>query len=150
MTKLHHEIVINAPSQNVWKVLADLEQVQYYNPLVAHTKYVSNHKEGIGAARHCDFKPNGFSDERVFEYKEGEVIGIEVVNSSWPMTYCRWRTVLKSEGQATRVSQDLEYEPKFGVLGKVMDAVAMRRKFDGILNGIFVGLKQYVETGKKS
>ena len=148
MTTIHNEVTINAPVQKVWKVLADLEQVQYYNPLVKHTVCISPNREGIGATRHCDFKPKGFSRERVFEFKEGEVIGLEIVNSSWPVTYCRWRTVLHPNGQGTLVVQDLEYQPKFGVLGKIMDAAVMHRKFGAILDDIFAGLKRYVETGK--
>jgi len=149
MTKLHHEVHIDAPVSAVWNVLADLEAVQYYNPLVAKATCTSENRQGVGAARHCDFKPSGFSKEQVFEFQEGKALGIEVVNSSWPVTYCRWRTVLTPDGQGTLVSQDLEYAPKFGVLGKIMDAVAMRRKFNGILNDIFAGLKKYVESNAR-
>jgi len=148
MTTLHHEIVINAPVGKVWQVLADLEQVQYYNPLVARTHYVSANKEGVGAARHCDFKPKGFSNERVTEWAPNQLIGMEIFESSFPMRYTRWKTYLKKDGFGTRVTQDLEYEVKFGLFGKLLDALLMRKKYDTVLAGIFNGLKSYLEQGK--
>jgi len=148
MTKLHNEIKINAPVEKVWKILADLEQVQYYNPLVAHTKYVSENRLGIGATRHCDFKPKGFSKERVTEFKPQEVIGFEIIESSFPMVFTRWRTMLKPVDGGTLVSQDMEYQLKFGLLGSLMDVLIIRQKYGKILDDIFRGLKRYSETGK--
>lgn len=148
MAKLHNEITINAPVENVWRVLADLEQVQYYNPLVAKTRYISQNNEGIGATRYCDFKPKGFSKERVFEWKPNEVLGLEIVESSFPMTFSRWRTILKRVDVGTFVSQDMEYELKFGFLGKLLDVLVVGRKYKKVLDDIFEGLKRFVETGK--
>jgi len=148
MTTLHHEIKINAPVEKVWQVLADLEQVQYYNPLVARTRYISPNREGVGAARHCDFKPKGFSNERVTEWAPNQLLGMEIIESSFPMRYTRWKTYLTKDGFGTRVIQDLEYEVKFGLLGKLLDVLFMRRKYGTVLAGIFNGLKNYLEQGK--
>jgi uncharacterized membrane protein len=148
MSKLHHETTIDAPVQRVWQVLANLEEVQHYNPLVTQTRYVSSNREGPGATRRCEFKPKGFSVERVIEWRPDEVLGIELIESSWPLKSSRWWTRLSPEGEKTRVSQDLEYEPKWGVLGKLMDAMMMRRKMDRTIADIFVGLKEFAERGK--
>lgn len=39
----------------------------------------------------------------------------------------------------------MEYELKFGPLGKVMDALMVRKKWDSGIKGFFVGLKRHVE-----
>lgn len=145
MTTLHHEIQVNAPISRVWQTLANLEEVAKYNPLVKHTDNVGEKRACLGAERHCDFKDGGFSNERVITFKPEQVIGIEIVKSSWPLVFCRWYTHLESKNGGTFVSQDLEYQVKFGIVGKLMDALIMRRKFDGILDDIFKGLKKYVE-----
>lgn len=145
MTKLHHEIKINAPVEKVWQVLANLEAVQHYNPLVKGAHYVSPNKEGVGATRYCDFKPKGFSKERVIEWKPKEVLGLEIAESSWPMKFSRWWTRLKPEAGGTLVTQDLEYEVKWGVIGKIMNALMMRGKLDKVVAEVFQGLKQFVE-----
>jgi carbon monoxide dehydrogenase subunit G len=146
MGKLHHEVSIEAPAGDVWRVLADLEQVQHYNPVVAQARYISSNREGVGAARRCAFKPKGFSVERVIEWRPEELLGLEVVESSWPLRSSRWWTKLSPENGGTQVSQELEYEPKFGPLGKAMDAAMMRRKMDKVIADIFDGLKEFVEA----
>ncbi len=145
MTTLHHEIYINAPVKDVWVLLADLEKVAEYNPVVAKARYISSNREGIGAARQCEFKPKGSGKERVFEWKPEEVIGIELYEHQWPVKIMRWWTKVRPDGNGTLVTQDLEYEMKFGILGKIMDALAMRRKLDQGVSEIFAGLKQFVE-----
>ena len=145
MTQLHHEIKINASPEKVWEALANLETVQHYNPLVAKTKYISTNKEGVNATRYCDFKPKGFSKEKVTEWIPNKLLGMEVVESSFPMKYTHWKTYLKADGSGTLVSQDLEYEVKFGLLGKLMNILMMKSKYTSIVQDIFVGLKQYVE-----
>ncbi|MCI0694137.1 SRPBCC family protein [candidate division KSB1 bacterium] len=146
MTTLHHEVKINAAPEKVWNVLANLEAVQYYNPLVAKTRYTSENREGVGASRHCDFKPKGFSKERITDWIPARLLGMEVVESSFPMTFTRWKTHLVAEGGGTRVTQDLEYGMKLGLLGELLNKLMMKKKYDGILAEIFTGLKNHVES----
>ena len=42
---------------------------------------------------------------------------------------------------------DTEYELKFGIVGKIMDVLIMRRKFSQIIDDTLGKLKTYVETG---
>lgn len=149
MSKLHHSVKINASVSKVWQILADLEAVQHYIPTVAGAKYISEQKSGVGAARHCDFTSSGFAKERVTEWKPEEVLGLEMYESSWPMKFMRWRTMLRNEDGGTLMSQDMEYELKFGILGQIMDRFMMRRKLDGIMNEVFSKLKHFVESGAK-
>ena len=44
----------------------------------------------------------------------------------------------------------MQYELKFGVLGKVLDAVMVRRKWNAGIKGFLSGLKRYAETGQRS
>lgn len=149
MSQLHHEITINAPLEKIWNVLADLEAVQHYNPTVAQAKYLSSNKTGIGAARHCDFKPNGWGKERVIGFEPQRSITIEMYESTWPVKFMRWRTSLKPAGKQTVVEQDLEYQLKFGIFGKLMNILVMRKKLDTGIADVFVGLKTFVESGAK-
>jgi uncharacterized protein YndB with AHSA1/START domain len=147
MGKLHHEIRIDAPVGKVWSALADMEAVQHYNPGVAKARCVSPSREGVGATRHCDLKPKGWVKERVTAWEPERALGMEVAESEWPIVFMRWRTELMPDGSGTLVGQDFEYQVKFGLLGKVMDALMMRRKLDQGISDVFAGLKRFVEGG---
>lgn len=149
MSKLHNTITINAPPEKVWDVLADLEAVQFYNPVVEHARYISPMKEGVGASRQCEMKPDGWVKERVVGWEPKEAITMELYESPWPVNFMRWRTSLVPENGGTRVSQNMEYELKFGPLGKLLDLIVMRRKLNKIIEDTFSNLKGYVEKGAR-
>ena len=60
------------------------------------------------------------------------------------------RYTLVGEDGATIVRQRMQYELKFGVLGKVLDAVMVRRKWNAGIKGFLSGLKRHAETGQRS
>jgi hypothetical protein len=74
--------------KKVWAILADLEAVQYYNPMVVRARYTSSAREGVDASRHCDFRPSGYGKERVVEWKPKETLTMELYESRFPVTFC--------------------------------------------------------------
>jgi hypothetical protein len=48
------------------------------------------------------------------------------------------------------VRQRMEYRLKFGPLGKLLDTLIVRRKWNAGIHGFFSGLKRYVEAGAQS
>jgi len=44
----------------------------------------------------------------------------------------------------------MEYQLKFGLLGKLLDAVIVRRKWNAGIKGFLSGLKRYAETAQRS
>ena len=57
--------------------------------------------------------------------------------------------VLMPEGGVTVEQQRIEYELKFGLVGKLLDAMMVRKKCDSGIEGFFAGLKHFVETGQR-
>jgi uncharacterized protein YndB with AHSA1/START domain len=147
MSKLQHTIKIDAPAERVWKTLADLEAVQQYNPMVVRARRISAASEGVGAARECEFRPSGWARERVVGWEPGKALAIELYESAWPLTMMRWHTVLQAEGSGTRVSQETEFQLKFGPLGMFLDRLFMRRRFGKAIADVLAGLKRHVESG---
>ncbi len=146
MTELRHEVFIEASPERVWSVLADLEAVQHYNPGVTSARYLSAERGGIGASRECQLGPKGVARERVIEWQPMRAIGIELYESPWPLAFMRWRTSLEPSARGTRVTQRMEYRPKFGVFGALMDRLVMRRMLDRTIADVFAGLKRYAES----
>ncbi|MGH9922876.1 MAG: SRPBCC family protein [Nitrososphaerales archaeon] len=92
LEKLHHEVRIDAPLDKVWQTIADLESVRFYNPWVKTVRYTSQNREGVGAARHCDFKDGTSMEEKVIEYEPKRSISFECYNHQWPVEFIRWTT----------------------------------------------------------
>ncbi|MBI3596587.1 MAG: SRPBCC family protein [Nitrospirae bacterium] len=147
MSELHHTIKINAPLDRVWEVLADLEAVRHYNPMVTHARYISSNRTGVGAARQCDLKPKGHVRERVIGWEPKQSITMELYESPWPIAFMRWRPELKPDGSGAVLTQRMEYGLKFGLLGKIMDALMMRRMLDKGIAETLSNLKRFIETG---
>src|SRR5262245_19253945 len=147
-SELKHEIRIDAKVDKVWDVLANLENVQHYNPSVAKAQYVSTARSGVGAARRCDMKDGAVIKETVIGWEANEAITMELTESPWPVKNMRWKTVLQTDGNGTRVSQVLSYEMKMGPIGRILNAVVMRSKMDKNLGEIFVSMKKYAESRK--
>jgi carbon monoxide dehydrogenase subunit G len=147
MTTLSHDIFIAAPPTQVWAVLADLPKVAEYNPTVRSARVEGSAAVGVGACRVCELVPKGSVKERVTTWEPMQCLGLEVAASDWPVVFMRWDTRLTPKDTGTLVSQRMVYQVKFGWLGKLLDAVVMRRKLDGTIADIFQRMKTYVEAG---
>ena len=146
MTTLNHEIYAECPVDRVWALLADLEAVERYNPTVQAAEVVGPHKTGVGARRSCSLIPKGSVVERVTHWQEGEVLGLEVAESDWPVEYMRWVTRLEPAQGGTRLTQRLDYKVKFGPLGWLLDVLVMKRKLRTTLDAVFKSLVQQAEA----
>jgi len=149
MTVLENSIRINAPRDKVWSVLASLDALEQYDPGIKKSKFVSPQTEGVGAARQCELLPGGWFKEKVTEWRPHEALAFELFECTLPVRRLRHRYTLTPDSGGTIVKQRMEYELKFGPLGKLMDAMMVRKKWNVGIKSFFGGLKHYVETGKR-
>ena len=59
----------------------------------------------------------------------------------------RWTNRLEKHMGTTLLISDTEYELKFGIAGKIMDMLIVRRKFSQIIGDALEKTKMYIETG---
>lgn len=145
MTSLHHEVHANCPPERVWALLSDLEAVSRYNPTVAAARTRGDLSVGVGAERECDLRPSGRVVERVTTWESGRAVGLEVIESDWPIVFMRWVTRIEPRDGGCRVTQDLDYQVKFGPLGWLLDTLIMRRKLTMTLDDVFARLARTAE-----
>jgi hypothetical protein len=145
MTIIQHEIRTRCSPEHVWAVLSDLEAVQHYNRGVRRAATEGSQRSGVGARRSCDLLPKGRVVERVTHWEPGHALGLEVVESDWPIHFMRWITRLEPSGDGTRITQSLEYRVKFGPLGWLLDRLVMKRKLTATLDEVFADLVSYAE-----
>ena len=148
MTVLENAVRIDAPIDKVWSVLTTLDALDRYDPGVTKSEMVTPAREGPGSARRCELKAGGWFKERVADWKPNESLSLELFECTLPVRRLKHSYTLTPDGSGTLVRQRMEYELKFGPLGKLMDAVIVRKKWDAGIKGFFNGLKVYVETGR--
>jgi ligand-binding SRPBCC domain-containing protein len=148
MTTLHNEIVVDAPPAAVWSVLSTLDVLHEYDPGVRLAKRVGEVPAGLGAARRCELAPSGWFEERVVEWDPDSRIAFELFDCTLPVRRLRHTYELTAEGGSTRVTQRMEYELKYGLLGALLDRAVVRRQWDAGIKGFFTGLKRRVESAR--
>ena len=149
MTVLENSIRIGAPPEKVWSVLSTLDALDRYDPGVTKSEVVTPTREGPGSARGCDLAPGGWFKEKVADWDPNQSLSFELFECTLPVRRLKHSYTLTRDGSGTLVRQTMEYELKFGLIGKLMDAMMVRKKWDAGVKGFFAGLKDYVETGRQ-
>ena len=147
MATIHNEITINASIDKVWSMLTDLELLDQYDPTVKNATLVSTEKTGIGAKRKVlMLDGKNWFDEKVTVFKPNEALTYQLTDCSFPIKGLQHSYSFEKVGDQTKVKQVMQYTVKFGLLGKLLDAIMIRNQSDRGIKKFFLGLKSYAET----
>ena len=147
MATIHNEITVNASVEKVWSILTDLELLEKYDPTVKKSTLISTEKTGIGAKRKVDMLDGkNWFDEKITVFKPNEALTYQLTECSFPIKELRHSYNFERIGTQTKVKQVMEYTVKFGLLGKFLDSMMIRKQSDGGIKKFFKGLKTYTET----
>jgi uncharacterized protein YndB with AHSA1/START domain len=146
MATLHNEITIDAPIEKIWAALANMEELEKYDPTVLKSTATTETKEGLGAARKVEMRDGkNWFQEKVTIFKPNEALEFELTACSFPVHQLKHSYSFQTSGNQTKVKQVMQYQVKFGLLGRIMDSLMIRRKSDKGIKQFFAGLKSYVE-----
>jgi ribosome-associated toxin RatA of RatAB toxin-antitoxin module len=146
MTTLENEMIINAPLEKIWTALTEVEKLDQFDPTVKKSTATTSEKSGIGAARKVDMKDGkNWFEEKVTVYKPNESLEYELTACSFPIHNLKHSYSFEKIGDQVKVKQTMQYQMKFGFLGKIMDALMVRKKSDSGIKQFFSGLKKYAE-----
>jgi len=139
-------IVINATRRDIWSVLKDFDNVFKWAPGVTKSHAVGKTPLGVGHVRHCDIDGFGSIDETITYWEEDT--GFEyTVTPLGPLHQSSSRWTLKDAGQRTaRLDITLTYSVRFGVFGKLLHALVMRKKLEASLQSTVSAVKKRVEA----
>jgi uncharacterized protein YndB with AHSA1/START domain len=140
-------IRIAAPVDAVWKVLSDLDSIDRWNPGVLHSRGTPGHIAGVGAGRHCLLPGDKYIDEEVADWRPGERLTMRIVATNLPLKSADIRFTLSDGGGMTLVTVTPDYTVKYGNLGKVLDLLIVRRRYQRSINALLAGLKRHLENG---
>jgi Polyketide cyclase / dehydrase and lipid transport len=140
MTIVSHHFETPVSPQKLWHCLSNLELVKDYNPTITSAQLSGPSPPGLGTLRSCTLKPKGKVVERVTVWEEGRAVGLEIVESDWPITKMHWITRITPNGSGSILSQDLEYGMKFGPFGWLLNLLVMKRNITNNVGEALQGL----------
>ncbi len=152
MTTFTASTQIDVPQERVWEMIADLGGVVNFHPFVTQSYYTSQQKEGAGASRICEFGENLSVEEKAIEWREGEsyTVAVDFVKGMKPpIRDMRGTMTVKPDGNGGSIASILiHYQPRFGIVGQLMDRFMIRSRYETMIPGMMQGLKHYAETGE--
>lgn len=148
MATIYNKITINATLEEVWRVLADPARLDQFDPVTKKSELISKVANGLGAERKCE-TANGWFKDKITEHLPYERLAFTMTGCNQPMKSLTHSYILKKNGNQTEVNQVMKYTMKFGIIGKLMDALMGKRQSDKQIKLFFKGLKEYVENNKK-
>ena len=134
-------------TQRAWDAFSDVGEIYRFHPVVERSPVHGDKRRGVGAKRVCHFYDGNHITEKVVHWHEGQSMEVEVTEGSMPVKSARARLSVEPRPEGSRVRMRLEYTPKWGVVGQVMDAVMMRRMFRRMAESILLGLETHLRTG---
>lgn len=140
-----NEIVIDATPERVWAVLEDATRLPEWAPMVLKT---TGTREARGAVRECEVRLEGRAGrvcERCVEFEPFTRIGWELVQDTFGFSRLLREfgfdfALEPLAGTATLVRNTTYYTPR-GLLGSLMSALILRRKFGAIRGRMLGNLK---------
>ena len=145
MTTLTNDVMIRAPRQQVWDTLTTLDLLSAYDPGTKSAALTTAQTDGVGAQRRCEVQ-GGWFIERIVAWEPTQALAFELVSCSFPVTSLRHDYTLSESDGTTRVTQVMTYELKYKAVGRALDAVMLRRKWDHGIKAFLSGLKEHVEA----
>ncbi len=91
----------------------------------------------------------GILEEEIVTWEEGSSLSYDLIKGlPMPMKSLNNTWAVSAEGDGSLVTLTMNFEMKFGPLGALMAALAVRRAMLKEMGINLAGLKQYVETGE--
>ena len=151
--QIERSILINAPTDAVWRVLADSRLLPEWVPAVDEVTECSSEGEAVGEVRHCNANLAGKSGrmvERCIEFtpmtRIAYVIDEETFGMRKMFDHYGFAISLQPRGsEKTNITLETHYTPRnpmYGLLNKLM----MRRQFEKVCTEIVGGLKTFTES----
>lgn len=147
MTTLQNEITINAPFEKIWQALTEVDMLDKYDPTVRKSTSLSETKSGVGARRKVDMLDGkNWFEEQCTVHRQNDALTYELTACSFPVHKLKNSYSFEKIGTQTKVKQVMQYEMKYGFLGRIMDALFVRSQSDKGIKKFFAGLKSFTET----
>lgn len=134
---------IAADTGAVWALLKDFQHIDAFNPNLSRSSHIGGTPlEGVGAERRCDLEDGrNWIEERVIDWRPGESYTVEIYAGTMPIEDVRTTLAVFANGAGSRAVMQIVYTPKFGLFGRILDALLLGRKMTGLMHKVLEGLE---------
>lgn len=140
--------IIHATPAEVWPNIADVTMVDRWNATVATADLLSDNTTGMHAVRRCNFYDGTTVREEVAALDEGRRIRFQLTEFALPMKSVEAEISLVASGDGlTEAKFEMFFEMKFGIIGKLMAAMMVKRKMRKLMALMLAGIEHYTTTG---
>lgn len=138
----------HASPETCWSLMADFANIDLFNPhLDKSFLFEGSPAHGLGTERQCDLKGGkGYLRERVIGWQQGRSYTVEVFDSTLPVDGTTTTLGLVPRDAGASLFMETSYNPRWGIVGFVLDAVVLRRVFAANLAGVIAGLAEKAEA----
>jgi Polyketide cyclase / dehydrase and lipid transport len=154
MGQISAQTLLAMPREEAWAKLRDIALARHYVSGVERIEITTPNSEGVGANRRVFVTGRPPVDETVILWEEGRGFTMKLHNDGKPpapFKEAAFRYWLDdAPGDQTLVHTTLSYRLPLGVLGRLLDALVLRRAMTATITAIGPGMKQFYETGKSA
>ncbi|MGH1345811.1 MAG: SRPBCC family protein [Nannocystales bacterium] len=140
-----HE-TIHADAERVWAVIGDYNNIHVFHPFVKRAEQLCELGRGVGAKRRCHLGNGSSQDEEVVEWTEGESIRVRSDDAALVDDVVGGMRVRALDAHRSEVTIDMQYKPRWGVFGRLIDVLVFRLLFRAILGKVGRSLRQHIES----
>ena len=141
---------IDASSSKIWTVLSDFSNIQIFHPNVDSVDQLGEVDRGLGAARRCNFYGGGSAVEKIISWDdERQFFTCTVTEIAAPiLDVTAGMGVKKIDSNRSEVHIEMNYTPKWGIFGKILDVLVLRMAMRSTFDKVLKGLELHIETGE--
>ena len=142
MTKLIETFKSEASPEAAWALLADFGNIDFFNPNLKSSYLLEGSTEqGVGTLRQCNLLDGkNYIRERVVEWNEGQSYTIEIYDGTMPLKNILTTLRVAPFGTGSLLTMEMEYTPKYGLLGTVMNVVILKSYVEKMMRKVLSGL----------
>ncbi|MGR3659589.1 MAG: SRPBCC family protein [Paracoccaceae bacterium] len=144
MASIRETLTSSATPATIWPLLANFGAIDVFNPALKQSFLLEGSPDrGLGALRQCDMVDGkNYIRERVTNWEEGKTYTVDIYEGTLPMKSMQATLAVESDDGGSLLSMQFDYTPKFGLLGRLMDVLVMRRMMRGQLRRVIGGLNE--------
>jgi len=141
------------PRARAWEILRDIGIAHRYVPGLVRTEIRSTQTQGVGATRRVYRATGEGLDETVVEWVDGHGFLLRLLkpDGAAPAPFATasfryWLDDVPGNAGRARLTITLDYEPRWGAAGRLLDRVLLRRAVARVQRQLAERIRAYYES----